>query len=139
MEVTASDRADGSSGGGLDKLTTKLTGFISDAKNIKTSQFVLSLSALCHVDTDLAYWVWVELFPKLWGILAETQRMVRIACWGLTRQRMVATLHFVDLFLYGYLQFNVLYCVYLMNDPIPSDPIGFLWQRGIHYICISLK
>jgi len=74
--VTDSDRADGSGGGGLDKLTSKLTGFISDAKNVKTSQFVCSMAALCHVDLDLANWVWVEMFPRLWKILADTQRTV---------------------------------------------------------------
>lgn len=81
MEVTDSDRADGTSGVGLDKLTSKLTGFISDAKNVKTSQFVMSVSALCHLDTDLAYWTWVELFPKLWRVLSETQRAVSVVYW----------------------------------------------------------
>ena len=75
--MTDSDRADGSGGGGLDKLTSKLTGFISDAKNVKTSQFVCSTAALCHVDLDLAYWVWMEMFPRLWKTLAEAQRNVR--------------------------------------------------------------
>ena len=78
MEVTDSDRADGSGGGGLDKLTSKLTGFISDAKNIKTSQFVSSVAALCHMDLDLSYWLWVEMFPKLWKILSEGQRTVSV-------------------------------------------------------------
>ena len=76
MEGMDSDRADGGGSGALEKLTTKLSGFLSDARNIKTSQFVLSATALCHMDTDLAYWMWVELFPKLWGALSERQRTV---------------------------------------------------------------
>ena len=78
MEGMDSDRGDGGCSGALEKLTTKLTGFISDARNVKSSQFVLSVAALCHMDTDLAYWVWVEMFPKLWGVLSERQRSVRV-------------------------------------------------------------
>ena len=73
-----SDRGDGGGSGALEKLTTKLSGFISDARNIKTSQFVLSVASLCYMDTELAYWVWVEMFPKIWGILAEAQRTVSL-------------------------------------------------------------
>ena len=71
-----SDRGDGGGSGALEKLTTKLSGFISDARSIKTSQFVLSVASLCYMDTDLAYAVWVEMFPKLWGVLSETQKTV---------------------------------------------------------------
>ncbi len=77
MEGMDSDRADGGGSGALEKLTTKLTGFLSDARNVKSSQFLLSATALCYMDTDLAYWMWVETFPKLWGILSERQRTVR--------------------------------------------------------------
>ena len=77
MEGMDSDRSDSVGSGALEKLTTKLSGFISDAHNIKTSQFVLSAASLCHMNTDLAYWLWVELFPKLWGVLSDRQRAVR--------------------------------------------------------------
>ena len=76
MEGMDCDHADGGGSGALEKLASKLTGFISDARNMKSSQFVLSVASLCYMDTDLAYCVWVELFPKLWGILGERQRTV---------------------------------------------------------------
>ncbi len=78
MEVADSDRGNGGGSGALEKLTTKLSGFISDAHNIKTSQFVLSVASLCYMDTDLAYWVWVEMFPKMWAVLSESQRTVSV-------------------------------------------------------------
>ena len=82
MEGMDSDRADGGGSGALEKLTSKLSGFLSDARNIKASQFVLSAIALCYMETDLAYWMWVELFPKLWAVLSDRQRTVRTCCAG---------------------------------------------------------
>lgn len=71
-----SDVADGGGSGALEKLASKLTGFISDARSIKTSQFVLSTAALCYLDTELSHYTWVEMFPRLWSILSERQQNV---------------------------------------------------------------
>ena len=71
-----SDRGDGSGSGALEKLASKLGGFLSDLRGIQTQQYLLSLTQLCHADTQLAYDLWVHLFPQLWGVLSERQRQV---------------------------------------------------------------
>ena len=71
-----SDRGDGGGSGALEKLSTKLAGFISEARSIKSDQLLLSIAQLCYSDTQLAYDVWVESFPKLWSTLSDRQRSV---------------------------------------------------------------
>ena len=71
-----SDRADGSGGDALDKLSSKLSQFLSELKGIKCGQYLLSLVQLCYVDTELARDTWVGLFGRLWGSLTDQQRKV---------------------------------------------------------------
>ena len=77
MEGMDSDRGEGGGSGALEKLTTKLNGFLNDARNIKTGQYLLSVSQLCHLDTDLAHHIWLDLFPKIWAAISERHRQVR--------------------------------------------------------------
>ena len=73
-----SDRGDGSGVGALDKLSTKLSQFLSELKTVKTGQYLLSLAQLCYADTQLAYDMWVQLFGRLWSCLSDQQRQVRV-------------------------------------------------------------
>lgn len=76
MEGMDSDRGDGSGAGALEKLANKLSQFILEAKGVRTKQYLLALTQLCHADTALAHSTWVELFPRLWAVLSDRQRHV---------------------------------------------------------------
>ena len=76
MEGMDSDHGDGGGSGALEKLTTKLNTFLSDARGVNTGRYLLSLVQLCHMDTQLAYTTWVELFPQLWSRLSDRHRQV---------------------------------------------------------------
>lgn len=78
MEGMDSDRPDGGGSGALEKLSTKLLSFISEARGVKSNQLLLAIVQLCYHDTQLCYDVWVELFPKLWTTLTDRQRTVSI-------------------------------------------------------------
>ena len=79
MEGMDSDRPDGGGSGALEKLSSKLSGFISEARGIKCEQLLLSIAQLCYFDTQLSYDMWVELFPKLWSTISDRQRSVSLA------------------------------------------------------------
>ena len=76
MEGMDSDRPDGGGSGALEKLSTKLSSFISEARGIKCDQLLLAIVQLCYHDTQLCYDMWVEMFPKLWATLTDRQRSV---------------------------------------------------------------
>ena len=78
MEGMDSDRGEDGKGGGLEKLASKLTSFLTDARSIKTGQYLTSVAHLCHLDTELAHQVWVDLFPRVWGALSDRQREVYV-------------------------------------------------------------
>ena len=77
MEGMDSDMGDGGGSGALEKLTTKLSTFLSDARSICSGRYLLSLIQLCHMDTQLASSTWVDLFPRLWGVLSDRHRQVQ--------------------------------------------------------------
>lgn len=77
MEGMDSDMGDGGGSGALEKLTTKLNTFLSDARSIFSGRYLLSLIQLCHMDTQLAYSTWVDLFPRLWSVLSDRHRQVQ--------------------------------------------------------------
>ena len=76
MEGMDSDRPDGGGSGALEKLSTKLSSFISEARGVKCEQLLLAVVQLCYHDTQLCCDMWVEMFPKLWAILSDRQRTV---------------------------------------------------------------
>ena len=72
------DRPDGGGSGALEKLASKLSGFISEVRGIKADQLMSSIAQLCYFDTQLSYDMWVEFFPKLWVTLSDRQRTVSL-------------------------------------------------------------
>lgn len=60
----------------INKLISKHYEFVEVSSNITTDRFLVAAAQLCHMDTDLAEQVWLQLFPRLWDILDETQRDV---------------------------------------------------------------
>lgn len=48
--------------------------FVKRCSNITTSRFLLAAAQLCHMDTELAVQVWLQMFPRLLDILDEQQR-----------------------------------------------------------------
>nr|ANJ04666.1 transformation/transcription domain-associated protein [Nilaparvata lugens] len=60
----------------LTQLITHQAKFLEEAKDVKTSEFLLAAIQLCHMDTPLAERVWLDLFPRLWSILNERQQAI---------------------------------------------------------------
>ncbi|KAI4454767.1 ataxia telangiectasia mutated atm -related [Holotrichia oblita] len=58
----------------ITKMISEHYKFIEACQNTTTDQFLIAASQLCHLDTNLAEQVWLQLFPKLWDILDEQQR-----------------------------------------------------------------
>lgn len=50
-------------------------------KEVCNSQFLSAVSELCHMDTSLAEWVWLQFFPRIWKILSEKQQQVCKERW----------------------------------------------------------
>uniref|UniRef100_A0AAR5Q8F1 FAT domain-containing protein n=1 Tax=Dendroctonus ponderosae TaxID=77166 RepID=A0AAR5Q8F1_DENPD len=59
----------------ITKMINKHFEFIEVSRNITTEQFLLAAAQLCHIDTNLAEQVWLSLFPQLWSILDEEERV----------------------------------------------------------------
>ncbi len=76
MEGNGSSGGEDGRGGTLEKLASKLNTFLTDARTIKTGQYLVSMAHLCHHDTQLAHRVWIDLFPRIWATLSEPQREV---------------------------------------------------------------
>ena len=70
------DRGDSGGSGALEKLSSKLSGFMTEARSIKYDQLLLSIAQLCYSDTQLAYDMWVEIFPKFWSTISDRQHTV---------------------------------------------------------------
>lgn len=60
------------------KMIKKHYEFIQVSRNVTTEQFLVAAAQLCHMDTSLAEHMWLALFPKLWAILEDDQRSVRL-------------------------------------------------------------
>uniref|UniRef100_A0A1Y1MXI9 FAT domain-containing protein n=3 Tax=Photinus pyralis TaxID=7054 RepID=A0A1Y1MXI9_PHOPY len=58
----------------ISKLITKHFEFVEVSEGITTDRFLLATAQLCHLDTDLAEEIWLQLFPRLWDVLDEQQR-----------------------------------------------------------------
>ena len=76
------ERGDGGGMGALNKLSSKLSQFLSELKSVKSGQYLLSLAQLCYADTKLAYEMWSKLFPRLWAALSDQQRQVHVHVCG---------------------------------------------------------
>lgn len=49
---------------------------LESIRSTRTVQFLFATAQLCHMDTALAERVWLDCFPRLWGILSEKQQSV---------------------------------------------------------------
>ncbi|XP_023171663.2 transcription-associated protein 1 [Drosophila hydei] len=59
----------------LVELIYKQAEFLEANRNIRTEQMLVATSQLCHMDTQLAESVWLAIFPSIWGIFTEDQRI----------------------------------------------------------------
>ncbi|KFM69697.1 Transformation/transcription domain-associated protein, partial [Stegodyphus mimosarum] len=64
----------------VQSLLTKNNSFQSLLESIKTSKFLSAVVDLCHLDTPLAEYVWLQLFPKIWSIL-NIEEQKEIGSW----------------------------------------------------------
>lgn len=55
----------------LADMIDKQSAFIGRSKQIKTEKLLLAVVQLCHMDTNLAERVWLDMFPRLWTILDD--------------------------------------------------------------------
>lgn len=63
----------------LTQLVAHQAKFLETAREVRTSQFLNAAAQLCHMDTNLAENVWLEMFPRLWAILnARQQEVIQI-------------------------------------------------------------
>ncbi|XP_063882780.1 transformation/transcription domain-associated protein-like isoform X6 [Scylla paramamosain] len=58
----------------LHQLLSRQAKFMEGVKEVCTSQFLSAVAELCHMDTSLAEWVWLQLFPRIWKVLSEKQQ-----------------------------------------------------------------
>lgn len=58
----------------LHLLLSRQAKFMEGVKEVCNSQFLSAVSELCHMDTSLAEWVWLQFFPRIWKILSEKQQ-----------------------------------------------------------------
>lgn len=58
----------------LTKLISRQSEFLDASRKIRTEQLLVATAQLCHMDTQLAEKVWLDVFPRLWGILDEGQQ-----------------------------------------------------------------
>ncbi|XP_069681279.1 transformation/transcription domain-associated protein isoform X3 [Periplaneta americana] len=52
---------------------------LESIRSTRTVQFLFATAQLCHMDTALAERVWLDCFPRLWGILSEKQQTTLLA------------------------------------------------------------
>lgn len=62
----------------LTKLISKQWDFLEANRKIRTEQLLIATSQLCHMDTQLAEKVWLDVFPRLWSILDESQQQALV-------------------------------------------------------------
>lgn len=58
----------------LTQLIARQAKFLETARDVRTSQFLNAAAQLCHMDTNLAESVWLDMFPRLWAILNSRQQ-----------------------------------------------------------------
>lgn len=57
-------------------LLSKQSKFLETAREYNTSDLLVSLAQLCHLDTQLAEKVWLDMFPQMWSVLSENQQQI---------------------------------------------------------------
>ena len=59
---------------GLSNLVFRQHKFLDSVREVRTLLFLSATAQLCHMDTGLAERLWLDLFPRVWTILADKQR-----------------------------------------------------------------
>lgn len=77
--------------------------FMESVKEVTTWQFLSAVSQLCHMDTNLAEWVWLQFFPRIWKILSEKQQQVSLVVIGGVEVRGSFQMAFVFMYLLFFL------------------------------------
>ncbi|XP_058799221.1 transformation/transcription domain-associated protein [Phymastichus coffea] len=77
--VTTPEEVTGNKQTTFTQLIANQAEFLENCKQIKTEQLLHAAAQLCHMDTNLAERVWLDIFPRLWSILDEHQQAVTIA------------------------------------------------------------
>lgn len=77
--------------------------FMESVKEVTTWQFLSAVSQLCHMDTNLAEWVWLQFFPRIWKILSEKQQQVSLVVIGGVEVRGSLQMAFVFMYLLFFL------------------------------------
>lgn len=70
----ASERPVQNRQGLLYNLISRQSEFLEITRKIRTEQLLVATAQLCHMDTALAERVWLDVFPRLWSILDESQQ-----------------------------------------------------------------
>lgn len=60
----------------LQKLIGFQAKFLETVRETKTVNILGAIAQLGHMDTTLAESIWLDMFPRLWGILSERQQSV---------------------------------------------------------------
>ncbi|RWS25705.1 transformation/transcription domain-associated protein-like protein, partial [Leptotrombidium deliense] len=55
-------------------MLSKQNKFLDTLRETKTINFLMAVSQLCHMDTQLAHHLWICMFQRLWKILSERQQ-----------------------------------------------------------------
>lgn len=58
----------------LTRLISRQAEFLEANRKIRTEQLLVATAQLCHMDTQLAERIWLDIFPKMWSILDEGQQ-----------------------------------------------------------------
>ncbi|XP_058123036.1 transcription-associated protein 1 [Anopheles ziemanni] len=58
----------------LAKLISRQAEFMEANRKVRTEQLLVATAQLCHMDTQLAEKVWLDMFPKLWEVLDPIQQ-----------------------------------------------------------------
>lgn len=58
----------------LAKLISRQAEFLEASRKVRTEQLLVATAQLCHMDTQLAERVWLDVFPRLWSILDHGQQ-----------------------------------------------------------------
>nr|XP_042899044.1 transformation/transcription domain-associated protein isoform X5 [Parasteatoda tepidariorum] len=56
------------------KILTSILKLQETLREIKTINFLAATAQLCHLDTSLAQYIWIQMFPRIWKILSDKQQ-----------------------------------------------------------------
>ncbi len=60
----------------LVQLVARQMKFLESGKSFRAIDFLKAVAQLCHMDTSLTEHVWLNIFPQLWKILTDRERIV---------------------------------------------------------------